>query len=518
MKLKTLSPLFFSLCVTLPSGCSTTHKDESTVDGTGPESELEDTSQVQQEVESNEIDEIIDKQLQAKSGENEPEIGSEEDEINQILKSGIPVELNDKVEKWIDYFTNKNPEAFQRFMDRGQPYKKLIAAVLRDRGIPTELYYLAMIESGFVLHARSPMSAVGFWQFIPATGRRYGLRVDNYVDERRDPRRATVAASMYLSDLNNVFDSWYLALSAYNAGETRIMNAIMRGKSRDFWQLVKNKGLPSETMDYIPKFMAAFIIGTNPEKYGFRRPTAEPWEDLVAVPVPSPVSLNSIAEIINVPVATLQQSNPHLTQGMTPPGSPNYKIWVPTALRVAIQENQEKLATARVAIHNKPLLANSAGKGSTRKYHRVSRGENLSTIADKYGISIAHIKTINNLRSSNIQAGMKLKVHATTTMPLVENRLADNAKPRKLSKAELRKLSRQERKELIKQERLAALKESTQLASNDQDSGTYRVRRGDNLHDIAKRFGMSIVSLKRINKLRDTDLRIGQILRVASNS
>jgi membrane-bound lytic murein transglycosylase D len=516
MKLKILSPLFFSLCVTLPSGCSTTHKEESTVNGIEPESgsvsepELEDASQVEQEVESDEIDEFIDKQLQAKSGEIVPEIGSEEDEINQILKSGIPVELNEKVEKWIDYFTNKNPGAFQRFMDRGQPYKKLIAAVLRDRGIPTELYYLAMIESGFVLHAKSPMSAVGFWQFIPATGRRYGLRVDNYVDERRDPRRATVAASMYLSDLNNVFDSWYLALSAYNAGETRIMNAIMRGKSRDFWQLVKNKGLPSETMDYIPKFMAAFIIGTNPEKYGFRRPTAEPWEDLVAVPVPSPVSLNSIAEIINVPVATLQQSNPHLTRGMTPPGSPNYKIWVPTAMRVAIEENQEKLAAARVAIHNRPLVANIGGKGSPRKYHRVSRGENLALIADKYGISVAHIKKINNLRSSNIQAGMKLKIHASTTMPSVEHRLANNA--------ELGKLSRQERKERIKQERLAALKESTEIASNDQDSGTYRVRRGDNLHDIAKRFGMSVVSLKRINKLRDTDLRVGQILRVASNS
>ena len=510
MKLKTLGPLFVSLCVTLPSGCSTTHKEESTVNESGPESELEDTSHVQQEVESDEIDEIIDKQLQAKSGENAPEIGSEEDEINKILKTGIPFELNEKVDKWIHYFTKRNPEAFQRFMDRGQPYKKLIAAVLRDRGIPTELYYLAMIESGFVLHARSPMSAVGFWQFIPATGRRYGLRVDNYVDERRDPRRATVAASMYLSDLNNVFDSWYLALSAYNAGETRIMNAIMRGKSRDFWQLVKNKGLPSETMDYIPKFMAAFIIGTNPEKYGFRRPKAEPWEDLVAVAVPSPVALSSIAGIINVPVATLQQANPHLTQNMTPPGSPQYKIWVPTAQRVAIQENQEKLAAARIVIHNRPLIASAPAKSSPRMYHRVSRGENLAMIAGKHGISITHIKTINNLRNSNIQPGMKLKVHATATMVTAKSRLANKAEPRKLSKQELQ--------ERIKQERLAALKESTQFTSNNQESGTYRVRRGDNLHNIAKRFGMSIVSLKRINRLRDTDLRIGQVLRVASNS
>ncbi|HYX39356.1 MAG TPA: LysM peptidoglycan-binding domain-containing protein [Oligoflexus sp.] len=491
MKLKNLNPLFLSLCVALPYGCSTTsHKEESIATA---EVENDDGS-VQPEVEPVEIDEALDDEG-SKSTENVPEIGTEEDEINQALKNGIPIELNDRVEKWIDYFVNKNPEAFQRFMDRGQPYKKMVVAMLRDRGIPTELYYLAMIESGFVLHAKSPMSAVGFWQFIPATGRRYGLRVDNYVDERRDPRRATIAAAMYLSDLNNVFDSWYLALSAYNAGEMRIMNAIMRGKSRDFWQLVKDKQLPSETMDYIPKFMAAFLIGTNPEKYGFRRPTAEPNEDLVAVSVPSPISLTTISEYAGVPLVTLQLTNPHLNKGVTPPGTQNYKIWVPKAFVNTIQENQERLATARLNISTKVAAVEKVQskhqqhpqeqKVSSRKFHRVKRGEHLAMIADKYGMTVGQLKVFNRLTSSSIRPGMKLKIKASE--------IADAGSSSK--------------------EKIQA------LASVDKKgSGTYRVRRGDNLNEIAKRFGMSVHSLKKMNKLRRTDLRVGQVLRVAKNS
>jgi membrane-bound lytic murein transglycosylase D len=486
MKLKNLNPLFLSLCVALPYGCSTTSHEEESTDIV--EVEAEDDGSVQPEVEPTEIDEAIDDESTTRSAENVPEIGSEEDEINQALKHGIPIELNDKVEKWIDYFVNKNPEAFQRFMDRGQPYKKMIVAMLRDRGIPTELYYLAMIESGFMLHARSPMAAVGFWQFIPGTGRRYGLRVDNYVDERRDPRRATIAAAMYLSDLNNVFDSWYLALSAYNAGEMRIMNAIMRGKSRDFWQLVKDKQLPAETMDYIPKFMAALLIGTNPEKYGFRRPTAEANEELMAVNVPSPISLHTVSEYASVPLVTLQVANPHLVKGMTPPGTQNYKIWVPKTFVSNINDNQERLATARLNIAPTRIAriekaeAPAQVSRASRKFHRVKRGEHLAMIAEKYGMTVGQLKVFNRLKGSLIRPGMKLKLRGS------DIEIADNSNSAR-----------------------------SVATADTKGSGTYRVRRGDNLHEIARRFGVTVSSLKKMNKLRRTDLRIGQVLKVARN-
>jgi membrane-bound lytic murein transglycosylase D len=296
---------------------------------------------------------------------------------------------------------------------------------------------------------------------------------------------------MYLSDLNNVFDSWYLALSAYNAGETRIMNAIMRGKSRDFWQLVKDKQLPTETMDYIPKFMAAFMIGTHPEKYGFRKPTAEANEELMAVSVPSPISLNTLAEYTGVPLVTLQLTNPHLNKGMTPPGSQNYKIWVPKNFVRNIEENQERLATARlniaaakVAVIGKQKSESNPQGSSSRKFHRVKRGEHLAMIAEKYGTTIAELKAFNRLKSNTIRPGMKLKIQTTGIAEATGS---------------------------SKQQKLVA------LTDDSEGSGIYRVRRGDNLHQIAKRFGMSVHSLKRINKLQRTDLRVGQVLRIAKN-
>ncbi|MES2744003.1 MAG: lytic transglycosylase domain-containing protein, partial [Bdellovibrionota bacterium] len=302
MKFKPFSPLMLSLAFTF-TACSTTPKaKEDTNHNTADlDDGMNSVSSGPAEVNPDEIDDSIDQELQSSVDGHVPEIGTEDDEIGKAISQGLPVEINENVDRWIDYFANKNHDAFQRFLDRGQPYKKMIVATLRDSGVPSELYYLAMIESGFVLNAHSSASAKGFWQFIPGSGRRYGLRVDKFVDERVDPWRATVAASLYLADLNNVFNSWYLAMAAYNAGEGRIMGAIMRGKTRDFWELVRKKALPSETMDYIPKVLAAYMVGKNPEKYGFRVPDAASHEAFAGVTVPGPINLKSIADETTIP-------------------------------------------------------------------------------------------------------------------------------------------------------------------------------------------------------------------------
>ena len=518
MMKKFIHPLLFSLCVGLPTAC-VTHKEES-----GEEPELEESSadaSEPREVEPGEIDASVDSEITDASSENVPEIGSEEDEINQVLKSGLPIEINEKVEQWIHFFSKKNPEAFQRFMDRGEPYKKMIVATLRDHGIPSEVYYLAMIESGFMLHAKSPMSAVGFWQFIPGTGRRYGLRVDRYVDERRDPWRSSVAASMYLSDLNNVFDSWYLALAAYNAGEMRIMNAIMRGKSRDFWALARNRMLPSETMDYIPKFLAAFIIGSNPEKYGFRRPIAEPHEAVSLVSIPSPMALSKVSEVTGVPLERLQQFNPHLKTGITPPDTNTYKIWVPHQDKAAFAGVDEKLTPFRLSIRQAretPVATNDriSSKPATAQFHRVRRGENLNVIAQKYDMSVAELMRINRLKSSRLFIGRKLRVQAdpeavatTGSEPQASkaNRKSRVSETQRTSRAEARKVAA-----------LAALKNQPAEDDVNADKETYyRVKRGDNLHTIARRFQTTIHDLKKINNLRRSDLQIGQLLLINRN-
>ncbi len=478
MKLTRITPLMLSLSVVFTANaCKTTQTTKDDINN----AELNDSNTAgTPEVQPDEIDDSIDQELQRSINGDVAEIGSEEDEINKALKAGIPVELNKDVDRWIDFFANKNHDAFQRFLDRGQPYKKMIVATLRDSGVPSELYYLAMIESGFVVQAHSSASAVGFWQFIPASGRRYGLRVDGYVDERRDPWRSTVAASLYLADLNNVFNSWYLAMAAYNAGETRIMNAIMRGKTRDFWELVRQRVLPAETMDYIPKVLAAYMVGKNPEKYGFRIPNSPSHEAFVGVTVPSPINLSAIADETEIPLESLQRFNPHLKSGSTPVDSSNYKIWIPKRYEETFKEKSSGLAAHRMATKAEaPRLANES---KIRKFHRVKRGEHLNSIAQKYGISVNQLKELNNLHSSVVVRGMKLRVMGE---PQTSEKTLAGAPASKIEKVE------------------------------ENDDGIYRVRRGDRLHGIAKKFGMTVAELKKINKLHRNGVKVGQILRVS---
>lgn len=471
MKFKSHSPLVLSLAFTF-TACSTTQKAKEDINHTASlDHSTDGDSSAPAEVNPDEIDDSIDQELQASIEGHVPEIGSEQDEIGQAITQGLPVELNANVDRWIDYFTKKNPEAFQRFLDRGQPYKKMIVATLRDAGVPSELYYLAMIESGFVLNAHSHASAKGFWQFIPGSGRRYGLRVDGYVDERVDPWRATVAASLYLADLNNVFNSWYLAMAAYNAGEGRIMGAIMRGKTRDFWELVRKKALPSETMDYIPKVLAAYIVGKNPEKYGFRVPDAPSHEAFAGVTVPSPIKLSSIADETQIPLADLQKFNPHLKTGVTPQDAPNYKIWIPKRFEKDFKDSAGRLAEHRMTA--KVQAPRIASETKIRSFHRVKRGEHLTSISTKYGVSVAQLKQMNNLRSNTLFRGQKLKVMTDKT----------------------------------------AIAVATPAAKND--AGIYQVRRGDRLYSIAKKHGMTVAELKKINRLQRNSVKVGQILKVS---
>ena len=257
----------------------------------------------------------------------------------------IPVEINQHVESWIHYFSVKDHARFQRFLDRGQAYKDVVENTLEENDLPAELYYLAMIESGFRTDAFSHAKAAGVWQFISGTARRYGLRVDQYVDERKDPIRATEAAAKYLRDLYNVFGSWHLAMAAYNAGEIRVLRAVFKGRTRNFWDLIEAKALPRETANYVPKFLAVVLIGQNPEKYGFHSSRdVSSYPNLVAIPVHKSLSLKQIAKASNIDVDTLKNVNPHLANAKVPPSPSMYEIWVPSSLEKVIQDSNKKLA------------------------------------------------------------------------------------------------------------------------------------------------------------------------------
>lgn len=246
----------------------------------------------------------------------------------------VPIERNHDVERWIQFYSKNDRDRFDRFMTRGGVYKTMIQKTLKAHGVPPELYFLAMIESGFARKARSHAQAVGIWQFIKPTAKMYGLRVDNEVDERMDVIRSTEAAARYLKDLHREFKSWYLVMAAYNAGSGRISRAIKKGGTRDFWTLARKGYIPKETANYIPKFQAARIIALNPTKYGFGPKTYYEYPRLKRERMPSRIRLAEVARRTQQPVGTLRALNPHLLSNKVPKSRRGYDIWIPDSRRL----------------------------------------------------------------------------------------------------------------------------------------------------------------------------------------
>ena len=429
-----------------------------------------------------------------------------------------------KVKHWLNYFTIRDRERFQRYLDRGQKYKEVVQTMLEENGIPNELYYMAMIESGYSTHAFSRARAVGVWQFIRPTGQRYGLKSNYYVDERRDPIMATEGATKYLRELYNAFLSWELAMAAYNTGELRVLKAIMKGKSRNFWDIAKARRIPRETRNYVPKFIAATMIGTNFEKYGFLDPARDydPYPSVVAVEVPSRVRLRDIARASGVSEKTIRSVNQHLRRGMTPPTRGKYEIWVPEQYAKQVRNAGPRLQSKRIAmkeIYDTPMGGHS---------YKVRPGDTLSQIAQRHRMSIRSLKRLNGLVSSRIYPGMKLRISAKSYKRPASGgstyvvRRGDNlglvAKRYGMSVAALKRINGLRSDRIRVGQRLilsAAAKKSKNRTPADKGQ-KYRVRRGDTLEGIARRHGLTIKKLKSLNGIRRNRIYVGEILKISS--
>lgn len=249
----------------------------------------------------------------------------------EALVASLPLHVNDRVDLWVNRFRTSQRTAFQRLLDRQGAYDQLIRSRLRDRGMPEELLYLAMMESGLSPRAVSAASAVGLWQFMTPTAQQYGLRVDEWVDERRDPVRATDAALDYLGWLHDRYGSWYLAAAAYNAGPGTVDRVLRRhagGRKGDedlYWEVLDH--LPRETRDYVPRLVAATLLAEDAAREGFAVDRASPYR-YDRVFVPGGTSLARVASTLKVKPRVLRNLNPHLIQGVTPPGE-TYPIRVP---------------------------------------------------------------------------------------------------------------------------------------------------------------------------------------------
>jgi len=380
--------------------------------------------------------------------------------------NAIPLDMNRHVKAEIQRFTvGVEKNYFLRALKRSGRYRPKIVAELKEAGLPEELSWLPLIESGFNVKALSRARALGLWQFIPSTGYKFGLKRDRFIDERMDPDKATLAAIAYLKELHNIFGDWTTVLAAYNCGEGRVLRVIKTQNVNyldNFWDLYER--LPRETARYVPRFLATLHILNAPEKYGIDLAQIDPPIVYETATIDRQIHLRDAAKVLGVPESTLREMNPELRYKILPPASYGLKIPVGTSSQLLAQ-----IDDIRPASLPQPAYV----------YHRVRSGETLSTIARRYRTSVARIKRANNLNSSHfIRAGKRLKIPGKGTT-------------------------------------YASQPEQPQ-SSPSRIPAFHVVRRGDSLWNIARKYGTTTQDIQKLNGLTGTHLYQGQKLKLAA--
>ncbi len=423
------------------------------------------------------------------------------------------VSLDDhhQVDKWMTYFTGRGRNIMRTYLERSSRYLPIMKNVMREADLPEDLVYVALIESGFSPAAHSRSNAVGYWQFIHGTGKRYGLRIDGFVDERRDPVLSTRAAVEYFKDLYKLFGSWHLALSAYNAGEYRVNRSVLKHYNRNFWYLISKRALPRETRNYVPKFIAAVRIAKNPKKYGFYNINYQEPLNYDILSISKSISLKKLSGHLDIPYKKLKQLNP-MYKGEYVPIYNNKTI---VRLPAGVSRVSQKLIAKSYMVQPK--------NGYHHYYwYRVRRGDTLYRIARRNKTNISSLRRSNNLgRRSLIRIGQKLKIPSRTLVS--SRRLASSkktsknfyivrkgdslsriAKKHKLTVSQIRSFNNLTRSSMIHPKQRLRLKRKVSRPNRKLASASklhHIVIRGDTLISIAKKYKVGLTDLMRANSM-----------------
>lgn len=410
------------------------------------------------------------------------------DQVAQRIKemeTEMPFELNERIFSFINYFVVRNRDYTRMVMEREATYFPLFEKVLAENHMPTDIKYLAIIESGLNPRAKSRVGAMGLWQFMPATGRMYNLQANFDIDDRMDPELSTDAAAKYLKSLYSMFGNWELALAAYNCGPGNVRKAIRRsGGKKTFWGVYDY--LPRETRSYVPQFQAMMYILRNTHEHNLflEEPTyAMSYEK---IKFNQELDLEQLAKITGICVEDLEQLNPSIKNRLIPSSHKHIALNVPKAKAALIAENyqtfkenisltDERVIALRTAklIDPASILNQSSGTMIT---YKVKSGDVLGSIAQRYGTSVTNIKNWNNLNSNTIKVGQSLQIYANKTS-------------------------------------VSAPASTDLIATNDNGSKVYTVQPGDSLWLISKKLsGITIDEIKKLNNLNSNQIKPGQQL------
>ena len=403
------------------------------------------------------------------------EISAAREEVAAALgatSSDVPLVVNDAVLRLVAAFqSDALHDKIAAGLGRSGRYVPMIQRVFAEEGLPQDLAWIAFIESSFLPHARSPRAAQGIWQFMPRTGRQYGLKYNGIVDERSDPEKATRAAARYLSYLHELFNDWYLVMAAYNAGEGKILRAMDRTGARDFWQLAGTTAIRRQTANYVPAFLASLLISKDPAHYGFEV-SLQPAIEFESVTLDRSVDLRTVAKNMEIPYEDLQALNPELRSYVTPREPDGYTLKIPTG------SHETFLAAFAAAPTMVPPMFRT---------HTAKKGETLPRIAKRYGISVTAIADANSLSPrSKVARGQEILIPQKTAV----------AKSTKAKKGPVK-----------------AAEASPAVAKS------YRVKSGDTIYRIALRHGVSVAEILAINGLGGTpSLKAGDKIAIPAKS